>query len=115
MSQTLTAPLVEIPLTASPQRFAISLSGVMYRLTFTYRDADLSVAGGCGWVLDIADLADNPIVCGIPLVTGADLLAQYAYLNLNGVLFVYSDGDFFAPPTFENIGDQSHLMWISTS
>lgn len=107
-------PVFEIPLSGSPQRFSIVLNGTQLHLTFLYRDAPPSCAGGGGWIMDIADAADTPLVCGIPLITGADLLAQYEYLALNGFFWVYSDGEFFATPTFDNLGVGSHLMWGST-
>ena len=107
MSGTL-GQFFEIPLYPSPQRFGVALNGVRYRLTLTYRDADMG-----GWFVDIADASDNPIACGIPLVTGHDMLEQFEYLSMNGAMWVYTDGIPAAVPTFENLGDQSHLMWIS--
>jgi len=100
----------EIPLTASPQTFSIPLAGVVYTMTLIFRQTP---DGNGGWVLDIADSANNPIVAGIPLVTGADLLGQYGYLNLGGKLLVTTDGDQFAPPTFDNLGSTSHLYFAT--
>jgi hypothetical protein len=98
----------EIPLSANPQTFGITQSGVSYRMTLLYRDADQG-----GWVLDIADVNSQPIICGIPLVAGVDLLAQYRYLGFAGSLVVDSDGDPTAPPTFDNLGDTSHLWYVT--
>ena len=67
------------------------------------------------WVLDVADIQKNPIVSGIPLVTGADLLGQFAYLNFGGKLIVVSDGDPFAVPTFDNLGTSGHLLFEAAS
>lgn len=108
---TFLLPLFEIPLSGSPQKFAISLNGTTWRLTFIYRDT--AAAGGGGWIVDVNDAADNPVLCGVPLVTGADLLAQFAYLDFRGTLFVYSDGKPEAVPTFDNLGSGSHVMWVS--
>lgn len=90
-----------------PQRFRIDLSGVGYTLTFQYRDADEG-----GWVLDIGDPENIPLACGIPLVTGGDLLAQYAYLGFRGELWVRSDGNPETLPTFAGLGRTSHVYWI---
>jgi hypothetical protein len=90
-----------------PQRFRIDLSGVGYMLTFQYRDADDG-----GWVLDIGDPDDVPLVCGIPLVPGEDLLAQYATLGFRGEMWVRSDGTPDAVPTFAGLGTTSHVYWI---
>jgi hypothetical protein len=97
----------EIPLTPTPQRFVITLGPNVYQFVVQYRDADMG-----GWVLDINDQFGTPICCGIPLVTGANLFAQYAYLGLPGRLGIMSDGDPTAVPTFTNLGVSSHLMWI---
>jgi hypothetical protein len=97
----------EIPLSGTPQFFTIALAGTTYQLVFTYRDAP-----GGGWVMDINDAQGNPIACGIPLVTGTDLLAQFGYLNFGGQLWVKSDGVPDALPTFDNLGTGSHLYWV---
>lgn len=97
----------EIPLSPNPQSFTISLSGTEYRLTVQWRDAE-----GAGWVVDIADTSGNPIIQGIPLVTGVNLLDQYAYL-ISGVLWVQTTADPDAVPTFDNLGIGSHLYWYT--
>lgn len=98
----------EVPLTAASQTFRISLAGVTYQLTVIWRDA-----ANAGWVLDIADDNGAAIVQGIPLVTGADLLEQYAYLNFGGQLQVQTDHDVDAVPLFDNLGSSSHLYFIA--
>lgn len=101
--------IYEIPLqTGVPQTFTATLSGVKYTLTLQYRN---DVMGG--WVLDIADSSGNPIVSGIPLVTGANLLAQYAYLGFTGGLYVQTTSDPDAVPTFTNLGDDGLLYWVT--
>jgi hypothetical protein len=64
-----------------------------------------------GWVVDLLDDQDNPVVSGIPLVTGANLLEQYDYLNFGGQLIVQTDHDVDKIPTFENLGDECHLYF----
>ena len=44
---------------------------------------------------------------------GEDLLGQFAYLDIPGPLFVSTDGDPDAPPTFRNLGVTSHLFWVA--
>lgn len=99
-------PVFEIPTGPSQRRFSIPLGDKTYNLRLDYADAPEG-----GWLLDIADAQNNLIVCGIPLVTGADLLAQYAYLGIGGKLFVTTDGDLGAVPTYSNLGVSSHLWW----
>ena len=102
------ATTYEIPLSPSPQTFSILLAGVSYQLTVHYIDAPMG-----GWLLDIADQSGNDILCGAPLVTGHDLLEQYAYLDLGGQLFVQTDADPDAVPTFNNLGVESHLYFVT--
>lgn len=97
----------EIPLTPNAQHFLVSLAGTQYEFTLQWRDA----AQG-GWILDIADSAGNPIVSGVPLITGANLLEQYAYLGIGGELWVQSDVDAGAVPTYQNLGSTSHLYFV---
>lgn len=99
--------LVEIPLTPVSQQFAIQLAGVQYQLTLIWRDV-------AGWVLDIASNDRTPIIQGIPLVAGADLLAQYRYLGIGGQLFVMSDPAVLDPPTSANLGIESHLYFLTS-
>ena len=63
----------EIPLAPDSQSFNITLAGVDYQMRVVFR--------GVCWFLDLMDRAVNLIIGGIPLITGADLLEQYAYLN----------------------------------
>jgi hypothetical protein len=101
-------PTFEIPLqVGQPQVFAISLGQTPYQLTFRYRN----VTNG-GWVLDIADTNGNAIISGIPLVTGTNLLAQYAYLDFGGALWVQTTSDPDAVPTFENLGGDALIWWV---
>lgn len=99
----------EIPLSPSPQSFSITLGGTEYLLTVKYQNADMG-----GWVLDIADSSGLPIVNGIPLVTGCDLLEQYRHFGFIGELRVQTSNDPDSVPTWANLGEQSHLYWITT-
>jgi hypothetical protein len=96
----------EIPTSSTPQQFSVTLNGVVYNLTLSFRNNPMA-----GWTLDIADANNINLACGLPLVTGVNLLEQYAYLGINGTLIVSTDGDFFATPTFDNLGTLSHLWF----
>lgn len=91
----------EIPLSATPQSFVVTLSGTTYKLTFTYRR---------GWLMDIADVGGAPILQGCPLVQGHDLLEQYKYLGIPGQMWVVSRED---PPAFDALGDTARLYYVS--
>lgn len=93
-----------IPLKAEPQSFGITLAGKEYRLTVRWFDAPET-----GWTLDIEEPEKAaPIVMGIPLVTGCDLLEQYRYLGFAGELWVEGE----LPPTLENLGTEVELVFI---
>ena len=66
------------------------------------------------WFLDLADANNNAVLTGIPLVTGLDLLAQYAYLGIGGMLVVQSDNDLSLVPDFNSLGVTGHLYFVTT-
>jgi hypothetical protein len=102
------AKFFKIPLTPVPQIFTIQLSGIDYRIRLSYQNTD---AGG--WVMDILDINDKPIVNGIPLVTGADLLEQYKYLGFGGRMWVQTASDPDAVPTFLNLGVDAQVYYVT--
>lgn len=93
-----------IPLVPEPQKLAISLGGVNYVLKLRY-NARLEL-----WLLDIADAEERPLVSGIPLVTGADLLGQYRHLGIKGALIAYEGGS-DRPPMFDTLGVTGGLVF----
>lgn len=95
----------EIPLSSKPQTFGIVLSGVGYRMTVRWN------AVSQNWLLDIADTTDAPLISGIPLVAGANLLEQFEYVDIGGGLYATTDGNLDTPPTFDNLGDLGHLYF----
>lgn len=97
----------EIPLSGSPETFSINLNGTPYRLTTRYCDAQNG-----GWFLDIADSAGNPIVSGISLVTGVNVLGQYGYADIaaGAALYVVNVAGGDAAPTFDNLGTDVRLV-----
>jgi hypothetical protein len=97
-----------IPLTPAPQNFGIVLAGVTYNLTVKW-----NTVAQC-WVMDIADQNSVKILSGVPIITGADLLEQYAYFNFGGKLIAQTDGDLQAVPTFENLGVQGKLYFVTS-
>ncbi|AOY96848.1 hypothetical protein BKK79_35740 [Cupriavidus sp. USMAA2-4] len=101
--------IYEVPLSPTPQTFLITLGGVDYRLTLQYR-----AVGDAGWVLDIADASGNRLLSGVPLTTGADLLAQYRYLGFAGSLWVQGAESPDDVPTFDDLGVGSHVFWVTS-
>ncbi len=90
----------ELPLSPAPQTLSAVLpNGNTYRFRFIYQFND----DDC-WLMDIGDQSGNTLVAGIPLVTGADLLAQYAYLGLGVKMWVTTDANIAVPPRWWNLG-----------
>jgi hypothetical protein len=97
----------EIPLQPQAQSFRIQIAGVTYGMTVTWNNFNAS------WILDIVDVNNDPLVSGIPLITGTDLLAQYAYMGFGGSLYAQTDHDTYAVPTYANLGQQGHLYFVT--
>lgn len=75
-------------------------------------DVKYNKAATC-WVVDILDQDGNPILMGVPLVTGCDLLEQFAYLGFGLQMIAQTDFDTDAVPTFENLGREGHLYLLT--
>ena len=65
------------------------------------------------WALDISGPDNLPLVQGIPIVTGADLLGQYEYLGIGGKIFVQSSGDLDAVPGFADLGASGLVFFVT--
>lgn len=104
----------EIPTEAGrPFTERVGLSnGITYTLRFYWN----SVAQ-C-WHVDFSDTGGLPILMGVPLVTGVDLLEQYGYMPLGArqILTAMTIGPDLSPdtvPTFTNLGIEGHLYVTS--
>ena len=96
----------EIPLKNNAQAFNITISNVVYGLLVAWNTFDAA------WYLDIADQNSEPILQGLKLLPGVDLLDPYGYLGFGFGLQVQTDHDTFAAPTFDNLGTTSHLYAV---
>lgn len=97
----------KIPLTNIPQRFAIELAGKSYIVLCRY-NTEME-----NWLLGMQDGdTEQYIFDSMPLVTGVDLLAQHAHLDIPGSLIVYTDGNELAPPTEFNLGQECNLYCV---
>lgn len=97
--------LFVLPLTNAPQTFDVIIVGVNYRLSLVWNDQADS-----GWQFDLSN-ADTleVLVAGVPLITGASLLAGLDYLGFVGNLYAYTSGDITAVPTYDNLGVNSNI------
>lgn len=95
----------EIPLSPDNQQFSVSVADAQYVMRINWRDP-------C-WYLDLLSADEAPVALALPLITGADLLAQYAYLNLGFSLVVICDISGQENPTQFDLGIQSHLLIVT--
>ncbi|MCJ2036393.1 phage baseplate plug protein [Methylobacterium sp. J-068] len=89
-----------IPLSGSAEQFSVALNGTTYILRLMFNGA---IEGG--WVLDIADANETPILCGLPLHIGQNILEQHDHLAIGGPgsqLILKSDGS-GEDPGFDNL------------
>jgi hypothetical protein len=95
-----------VPLIPQNQEFDISLAGVTYHLRIKWNSFSQA------WVLYIEDSQRNPILSGIPLVTGCDLLEQYGYEEIGGAMVVQSTNDPNLVPNFDTLGSTGNLFFV---
>lgn len=99
--------IYEVPTTGStPERFQIDLGETGYELLLRWNPALPA------WTLDIHTQAGAPLVQGITLVPGADLLEQHRHLGITGRLEVRVAPYDETNPTFENLGSTSRLYFL---
>lgn len=101
---------VEIP-TSPGEPFSEQI--LILDFTYTLRFA-WNTRANC-WVVEFWDAGNNRrILCGVPLVTGADLLEQFAHLALaaHAIMTVMTIGPALSPdtvPSFTNLGIDAHV------
>lgn len=103
--------IFEIPVVpGTPQQFRITFGGVERLVTLKWNSYSES------WVADFADASGVNFLTGVPLVTGADLFEQFAYLDLGGQLVARGSEtghDDDAVPTFDDLGTTAHLYFAT--
>jgi hypothetical protein len=64
------------------------------------------------WTMDIADQNQVPLLSGIPLVTGLNILAQFGYMEIGSIYILNSSG--VASPNYPNdtdLGTDFVMVW----
>ena len=96
-----------IPLYSGAQQFQVSLEDRTVQIRLIWREAE-----GGGWIMDLLETDGTPILAGLPLRCGQNLLEQYQYLGL-GKMMCLIDGDDSRDPTYEDMGSTLQLYWTS--
>jgi hypothetical protein len=102
------ATVEEFPLRAEAQQIQITLGGIEYTVRFGWGDT----ADG-GWFIDMTDIDGVPLLRGLPLTAGEDVLQQVAYLGIPGEIRVQTHGDDLVEPTYANLGANGKVLFIT--
>jgi len=94
--------VIEINTNPSSQINLVQINGLTYTFRIVWRGS---------YILDIL-YQNTPLVQGIALVTGQDLLGPYKYLGL-GHLILANDDLSDDCPTYSNLGQTCHLLYVS--
>ena len=103
-----TYTVYELPFTARPQYVSVRLVGTLYRFKLAW-----NVPAQC-WVVDIMNPDGTLLYCGMPLVTGEDLLKQFEYLGIRGQMVVFTDQTATGGlvPDFDDLGSNGHVYFM---
>lgn len=102
--------IFSIPFVNTNQIFNITLNGQNLIVTCVWNQ-ELPT-----WVVSIQDANTKAyIVTGVALVTGVNLFMQFYYTGLSGDLVVYTKGDPSALPTFDSLGNETKVLYITRS
>lgn len=103
-----------IPTQPGLQIFSVTLANVPYNVRIMWNE----VANPPFYAIDIATMngaafADgSTLLAGLPLLTGVDVLGQFAYLGIGGKLLVLTDRDTGEDSTYDGLGTTSRLYFI---
>jgi len=107
MSKTYTIPLTNDP--NNTLKFAITIGTTSYTLSLFL--AYNTVAGY--WTMTISDAKTSTVLLSsIPLLTGCNLLKQYAYMELGEAYIVNIDNNSNDSPNNTNLGTAFVLRWV---
>ena len=95
-----------VPLIPQNQEFDVSLNGTTYHLIVKWN------AFSNAWILYVGTDQRVPVLSGIPLVTGCDLLEEFAYLGLGGAFVVQSSNDPDEVPNYTSLGGTGNLFFL---
>lgn len=102
-----TPELFSIPLYSGAQQFLVTLDNKTLQIRLIWREAPEG-----GWFIDFFDVDETPILCGIPLRCGHNLLGQYEYLSL-GKMQAMINNDDSRDPTYDDMGNNLELYWTT--
>lgn len=88
-------------------RFTVTLTGVVYTLTFRYNTRMDR------WALDVADASNNALLVGVPLLIERDLIGRFVISGLPpGTLFAADFTNQDTQPTRFSFGTDHGLIYV---
>ncbi len=98
----------DFPLRPEAQQMQITLATVEYSIRFGWCDSPDG-----GWFMDISSVDGLPLVLGLPLTAGENVLQQSDYLGFPGEIRVQTDDDPLVEPTYDNLGTSGRVLFIT--
>lgn len=102
------ATTYEFPLRPEMQMIQVVLGDTEYRVRFGW-----CASPDGGWFIDIADVNGAPIIQGLALTAGENVLQQFDYLGIAGEIRVQTDGDDLTEPTYANLGSSGKVLFVT--
>lgn len=101
--------MIEIPLNSSPsQLFSINLNGVNYNVEVNFNSR---VSNGAGeWFISFY-IGETPVITGVGVVGGIDILGQYDLGIKNMYVVNVVDGE--SDPTATSLGTDARLFILT--
>lgn len=93
--------IYEIPLRSGNQKFNVTLDKTIYKLRLIYRVNE--------WYLDILDTSEKPLITGLLICPGIDLLEQYKHIIPHSLYVTNSNPDELT--TFDSLGSKIKLYY----
>ena len=86
----------------------INIDDVYYKFYFKWNSRDTV------WLLDITDVNDNPIMCGIKLVINYELITMHALPVMPlGQMYLFDLSGNNQPCLFDDLGGRCKLFYLS--
>lgn len=98
----------EFPLTPGAQQMTVPVSDEQFTFRFAWSDSPEG-----GWFIDILRLDGSPLVRGLPLTAGENVLQQFDYLGISGAIYVQTDNDPLVEPTYDNLGLNGRVFFVT--
>lgn len=98
----------EFPLRPEAQVMTIDLASVLYTVRFGWSDTPDG-----GWFIDLRTYEGVPLIMGLPLTAGENVLQQFDYLGIGGEIRAETDGNVLIEPTYDNLGSNGKILFIS--